>query len=339
MAVAIDIGNRKIKIVKGDMDKRGGVVINKYINADTPEGCIENGHIKNYTEMQIFFRNLINTNKLKGNAAYITVRSSDIVSREITVPVLKKDKLVKVIQNEIVGVFGNISNYYIDYAIMGKDMEEYLSVYKIMAYAIPKDMVIGYHDLFNAANLKPSVLDVHRNSIHKLLKERAQINGTDISDKGIILVDIGSNNMDLDLIADCRSVFKRSIIIGHELGTSSMNYDVTGAHSGLFDEDGEGEFDFLLGAQNPASRALFSKVNEELYKMIQFSASRENGKRVEAVYLYGGNSRITGMTDYLSNSLDVKVERITALSNVELKAEAELCDIIPVSASLIRVRG
>ncbi len=334
MVTAIDIGNKKVKIVKGTVNKKGIISVTKCTSIDTPEGAIENGYIQNYTEMQVFLKNLAFTEKLTKGDVHLVIRSADAISREITVPILKSPKLDKVIKNEILGVFGNASDYYIDYAFTGKVEEELGQVYKLMAYALPRNMVIQYYELFLTAGMKPTVFDLHRNVITKLLQNGPYINSKDISDKAMILVDVGSNNLDLDLIVDCRSVFKRAITIGSELDTSSMNYDVSGSSFSMFDD---GNAEIMLGYQNPTSRALFSKINEEIYKMTQFSISRENGKKVELIYLYGGNARIKGMADYLSNSLEMPVARIISLSNIEITAEVDICDVIPVAASLLRM--
>lgn len=163
----------------------------------------------------------------------------------------------------------------------------------------------------------------------------------------MVFVDLGASYMDLDLIIEGNSVFKRSIPISDEL---EMEDDFSGFSNEYESVPDGNEYnsylnsemgmnDYLYSGQNGGNNvsAFFAKVNEELYKMTQFAISREGGRAVTNVYLYGGNSRAQGLDQYLAASLDIPVERIFNLSNIELALEANVSDIIAASGSLIRM--
>ena len=349
-SIAIDIGSKNVKIVKGHVDKSGAIVISDCIIEPTPEDCMDNGYIKRQSDMQLFLRGLLGKNDLGKSVCNAVLRSSDVVAREISVPVIKGPKLNKLIRNEILTVFGGSSDYYTDYAILEEDIEDYKNIYKIMSYAVPKEVVGSYFDVLKSAEVIPTTLDVHRNAVYKLLKNpNTEINSETINGKGIIMVDMGASYMDVDLIMDGKSIFKRSISIvddlnlsddfnsGYESYTELDSYVNPGSgYEGYVST--ENLDDYMYGGNNrPQISPIFTRVSEEIYKMMQFAISRQNGKPVTNVYLYGGNSRINGLDQYLSTSLEVSVERVVNISNIECNAEAEISDIMIAAASLLRM--
>lgn len=346
--ISLDIGSKNVKIVKGNINKKGGVTVSNCIIEPTPDACIENGYIKNQSDLGVFLRSVISKYNLNKYNCYLSVKSSDIISREIEVPVIKEPKLTKVIKNEISNVFVNSSDFYIDYLISETKVIDYKNIYKILAYAVPKNMVYSYYELISSCDIKPIVFDVHRNSIHKIFKKDVLLNQTPISDKVMILVDIGGTYMELDLIIDGNSIFKRSILIEDELEmndnfsvSSFTEYETipdaneyeayinSGVNSFLYDD--------INSISNVNISPLFSKINEEVYKMMQFSVSRQGNRPVTDLYLYGGNSRLPGLDSYLSSSLEINVERIFNVSNIELNVEEDVSDILVACGSFIRL--
>ena len=90
-----------------------------------------------------------------------------------------------------------------------------------MAYAAPKDMVVSYQDVLKTADVKPASFDPHRNVIYKLLaRPDISINQEAVRDKVMIFVDLGGTYMDIDLIAEGVSIFKRTLSIAEDLELS-----------------------------------------------------------------------------------------------------------------------
>lgn len=347
MPVSIDVGSRYMKILKGDYTKKGTIAITNCIIEETPEGVIENGYIKDMTALSMALRNIATKNKLSKNICNVTVKSSDIAAREFVVPIVSKGKLKKVVGNEIASIFGSVNEYYIDWFIVEPTVVEYKNVYRVMAYAVPKQIVIGYFELINQISLKPQAFDVHRNSISKLCRGNVLINDESVIDKNMILIDIGASYMELDLIMEGKSIFKRSIPIAEELDAendSGVGYygsyeDVSDGdeyNSYLSSEMGSNEY--LYGGMMGMSSIppIFQKINEEAYKMMQFAVSREGGQSVTNIFLYGGNSVIEGLDEHLSASLEVQVDIVESISNIETPLELSIKDIMPAAGSIIR---
>lgn len=348
MPVVMDIGSKYVKILKGSINKKGNVDITECFVEATPEDTVENGHIKNMSELSMFLRNIISKNNLTKNGCYVTVKSSDIVAREINVPAIKNPKLKKVIKNEIDMVFGASPDYYIDYLISDTVVVDYKNIHKVMAYAVPKEIVYSYYELINTIGMKPVAFDTHRNSLYKLFKGNVLLNQAPTTDKVMIFADLGGSYLALDLLVEGKSVFKRSIPITDEL---EMEEDF---ESGFVNEyesmrsggneynlylDGNAMMDdyFTDAQQGMAVSPFYAKVNEEIYKLMQFAISREDGRPVTNIYLYGGNARLQGLDQYLASSLDIPVEKVFNVSNIELKADVDVSDIIAAAGSFIRL--
>lgn len=354
--VAVDIGSKFIKIVRGNVSKTGNVTITDVVIEPTPEACMENGYIKSQTDLGPYLNGLFGKNEMSKCNCTICGRSTDIIAREISVPAIKGPKLSKLIKNEIVTTFGNTADYYTDYAITESVTEDYKSVYKILAYAAPKEVVNTYYDVLKTADVKPVKFDTHRNVISKLFTTPdLLINQEPVSDKVMVFVDLGATYMDIDLIADGKSVIKRAMSIAEDLdlsadmdssfnsGNDSMyelddqasEYSSYGGYEGYSEDDDLSDYMYGSSARSQISPIL-TKVNEELYKMLQFATSRQGGKPVTNIYLYGGNSRINGLDQYLETTLGVKVEKICSLSNVDISLDINLSDVLMAVGSLLR---
>lgn len=353
--VAIDIGSKFIKIVRGSVNKAGTVTVTDVIVEPTPEACMENGYIKSQTDLGPYLNGLFGKNEMSKCNCTVIARSSDIVAREISVPAIKGPKLNKLIKNEIVTTFGNTADYYTDYAITDMVTEDYKSVYKILSYAAPKEIVHTYYDVLKTAEVKPAKFDTHRNVASKLFTASdLLINQEPVNDRVMVFVDLGATYMDIDLIADGKSIIKRSMSIAedldlsadmdnnfnnesmYELDDQASEYSSYGGYEGYTEDDDLSDYMYGSSARSQISPIL-TKVNEELYKMLQFATTRQDGKPVTHVYLYGGNSRINGLDQYLSTTLGVKVERICSLSNIDISLDINLADVLMAAGSLLRM--
>lgn len=346
MPVSIDVGSKFVKIIRGNYTKKGTIAITDCIIEETPEGTVENGYIKDVTALSMFLRNIVQTHGLAKSQCNVTVKSSDIAAREFVVPVMGGSKLKKVVNNEITAVFGSANEFYIDWFITETTIVDYKNAYRIMAYAVPKTMVIGYFELINQIGLRPMAFDVHRNSIQKLCGENILINQSSIADKNMILIDVGASYMELDLIMEGKSIFKRSIAISEELEAEGDNSGFSNDYDAMSDSNEYNSYlssemganDYLYGSQMGGNTVspIFAKVNEEAYKMMQFAISREGGQPVTNIYLYGGNAGMDGLDQHLIGSLDVPVEKIDSISNIETPLELNVSDIVAAAGSIIR---
>lgn len=354
--IAVDIGSKNIKIVRGTLNKNGTVNISDVIIEPTPEGCIDNGYVKGQTDLNLFLRALIGKNEMSKCDAHVVVRSSDIVAREISVPSVKGGKMRKLIENEIVTVFGNTADYYTDYVATGTEVVDYKTVHKLYAYAVPKEIVTSYMDVVNSSDIKPAIFDVHRNVISKLVSGNVSINQESIAGKTILLVDIGASYMDIDLIIEGNDVYKRSISIADDVKSSE---DTTTSSDSLEDQidamynSGESVYegyegyegyeydsggdDYMYGSSSRSNISpVFSRANEEIYKIMQFALQRYGNKPVTNIYLYGGNSRLQGLDQYLSTTLEVTVDKVCSISNIEVSSDVNLADVLIAAGALIR---
>ncbi len=349
--IAVDIGSKTIKVVRGSADKSGHIKITDVVIESTPEACMDNGYIKSQMDLGPFLNGLFGKNGMSKCSCNVVARSTEIVAREISVPAIKGPKLGKMIRNEVVTTFGNTADYFTDYSIIGEATEDYSKIYKIMAYAAPKDMVVSYQDVLKTGDVKPVTFDPHRNVVFKLLANPdLKINQESVKDKVMIFVDLGGTYMDIDLIADGTSIFKRTLSIAEDLELSAdyntgesdylddqaSEYASYGGYEGGY--NGSDDLDDYMYSSSSREQIspIFTKVNEELYKMMQFSATRQGGKPVNQIYLYGGNSSINGIDQYLSTVLGVKVEKIFSLSSIEVASDINLSEIITAAGSLIR---
>ena len=197
MLLALDIGSRNTKYIEGEFwrDKINKIVINKYDVVETPEGAVSDGVILDKTALYVFLRDIIDEKEIKSKNVVFTLRSTSVLSREITLPQAPPKRLRLMVENEMYNILNINKEYYIDYTVI----KEEGSNFRIMAYAVPVELALQYYELAQDLKLNAYALDVHANSVEKLF-EGGVINDIPIDDKAIITVDMGNKLMNINMI-------------------------------------------------------------------------------------------------------------------------------------------
>lgn len=163
----------------------------------------------------------------------------------------------------------------------------------------PKKLVRKYIDIFKQANLELLNLETETFSLVRSLL------GSDKST--VMIVEIGANSTDISIIKESIPVLNRSLEICGNTITSdlakAMGLDFAQAEQFKIDlsvsEKGSGE---LL----PIIAKTIAPIISEIEYMLDFFNMSNSGK-VEKIVLSGGGSMITGLTEYLSDKLNLQV--------------------------------
>jgi type IV pilus assembly protein PilM len=87
-----------------------------------------------------------------------------------------------------------------------------------------------------------------------------------------------------------------------------------------------------------AVKPLYGELLEEIRKVMQFFANRSGSKDLSQIYLIGGGASLTGIPEYLSQGLGLKVDRLQMISNIQyIDHEQAPGDYVNASAALIRL--
>ena len=339
--VSIDIGSYETKVVEGRMSNKG-VAIEKQFSFLTPEGSYENGYIIDKELLYYLLNQELKKNKVSSDMAYITIKSTSIIVREILLPKVSSNEVEGILKYQIGEYLPmNPEEYVIQYQIIGNEEEGEIEKLNVLIIAIPREIVESHFSLIKQLDMKPCVMDFQSNSISKILVYNELINGTyKTRDLTFAAIDIGYNCTNVTIEKNGSIQVSRVIEFGgddidkkvfsilnfskEELKVQKKEIDIS-----RFDED--------YSEKNRLSNVVKTSIEEVMRmvdKVFRYYTSRDVSNKIHMILLYGGISNINGIENLFSNYFNIPTVKIETLNKVSI--QRDLNKYINCVSSLIR---
>lgn len=285
--LSIDITDRKIKLVRG---VHAGNKI-RVQDADMREltlGMVSNGYITDVPMVAAELNDIIKTKGITEKDAIVSITSSSIVYKEMTLPKPKSIKNTAAIEAMIQANMGVSNEFNISYTIAGEaEDEEKNKLIKIIATACPQRLVDGYVRLFSHIGLSLKAVNISNNSVTRLI-----VNIPKMAERmPMLLIQIDQGFLNMNLYEDNQIVFSRY-----------FNIDPS---------DYDNAPDFVVRA-----------VYDNLFRMIQFIKSRKGSKPLKEIMFYGDTGNFIELSNAIS-SFNVPVHVLAAPSTVITMTEID----------------
>ncbi|SHH46307.1 type IV pilus assembly protein PilM [Tepidibacter thalassicus] len=328
--LSIDIGNKNTKIVVGRHQKNS-VLVEKAMVIETPINSYRDGNILDIDSLKVVIREVLSREKIKTKKVICTVQSTSIITREIVLPVAKKEEEMKtMVQFEIEQYLPIIfDDYVVEYKILEEFTEEGIKKGRILVVALPKTIAEDYLKLINELKLTPLALDVSSNAISKLYESNVKINLENYSyDKTVSVIDIGHNYLNLDIIS--RGILQFSRIIN--IGSNDIDINIANTFNLSIEEAEKRKIeDAVLGNTELSENNLISSqiLNDtlmssidgwiqEINRIFKYYLNRNRENKVEEIHLHGGGCEINGLLEYFEEKLNIPTLKIESMSNIKL---------------------
>lgn len=300
MRLAIDIGSKYIRLIEGEINKKG-IEVRQKSKIKVPTGYIVDGEVLDKDSIVQLLKQEIKDRDYKSKRVHMTFSTTHLVTRELVTPKIKRKQIREVLTQELSGVIGSWEEYIIDYKIL-EDQEA--SGMKLKVVLVPRRVVEIYKEMIEAIGCYAEKLTVHPNVLDQIVKayEAKQNNS-------VIVADIGNSYMNFHLFDDNQRTFSRNLIINTE------QYAETLLSLGQIEDTGESfqELDFSPRALeeniilfNTLSTYL-NNIVDQLQNMMQFQLNINSHHPVRRIYLVGGMSYMKGIKEYIESYLDVNV--------------------------------
>lgn len=346
--ISLDIGSQNIKIVVGKCQKNK-VYIDKTVMVDTPLHAVEDGNIVDKIRLREEIKNALGINNINVKDAICTTNSNLIINREIVIPEAEEDELLTMIKFEIQQYLPIVmDNYIVQYNVIENiegEEEQVPNKVRALAVVYPKHVAEEYLSLLEDANLKAHSLDVNFNSINKLLKDDVDINGEqyivnetnaniNISEytiepinkssicETVAFIDMGAESISINIYCEGQMCFSKIIPSGGSDidKIAAREYEVTLEQA----EKRKKEFCDLMKENDQHSMEEFNaliketlnKWIEEIVRIFKYYKNKNVGNKIDKIYIYGGSSRLKGLEAYMTEFLNIKVERIISMGNI-----------------------
>lgn len=276
----IYMSNECIQLIVGYDDHKDMIKIYNYKSYPFMEGTIINGVITDDYE-------IMNTLKQVAKDGYkevnLVIDSSQILSKSISIPKLKKDEIYKVIADELSSISENSEELVYDYAYLGPSIDG-KGASQILCCAVERKLITSYLDVFSSCDIKVKAIDFSINILSKLMKEMITSNH-----HSYLISMIDGNNLTSILFENnCYKLSYRSRI-------------VSARDTVMFEQE----------------------VLTNLSNIYQFSRSGENSVPLEEIYFCGLHTEELGLLDRIYQNMQINAEILEKPSSIYVVNEKE----------------
>lgn len=340
--VVFDIGSMIIQGVVGHYQKNR-LVIKQTFEVAMPYNCVEDGKILDEKRLASVLASAVVKYNVKTKRAIITMNSSQIINRDLFIPIVEEDELETVIRYELQQYLPiNLDEYQIRY-IKSDEVNEN-NQQRVFVSAFPERMLKSYYQVLHQANLHPYALELPLISIRKLIhfKKRVQKIQQLKSEQTVAFLDLGQETMNLTIYHKNQIDFTRLIRSGGYMLDEALRRE--GITNDKLHEYKAYILDLkapTLMDQHPDFKQKLDQMVSEVEKFMQFYHNSNQEKRISRIFTYGGCAQMKGMDNYLSDTLKIPAEVIQTLDQLELpsdfKSEQKLASYFNAVSSLVRV--
>ncbi len=299
--LSIDITDRQIKLVRGSANGNK-IKIEEVDFRDIEAGLISNGYISDVPMVAAEIIDIITSRNIKEKDTIISINSSSILYRELTLPKPKKITNSAAIEAMIGSNMGISNDYNISYTIVGETKDENdTPMIKVLATACPQRMVDGYVKLFTHMGLKLSAVNVSNNSISRLIQNTQKM-GTAMP---LMLVQVDKGFLNINLYDEGVLTFSRYFHI------DAADY-------------------------NNAPDYLNQAVNDNLFRMFQFFQQRKDMKPIKEIMFYGEITDFISLTNAVA-PFNVPCHILSMPTNIVTRSDFDFTKYANAIGSLYKV--
>lgn len=169
--LCIEIGNTSIRVCETDYKKKNPKLYHSS-SWETPEKMLDDGYIRDKNKFSEFVKERLVKDGYRQKNIIFTIQSNKILSREITIPLVKDKQVAAVIAAEAHEYFPkDIKEYIVTYSVIQKNHEK--KEISLMAYAAPSNLIKHYYSLAELMGLNVLGIDFAGNSSYQWLKKKA----------------------------------------------------------------------------------------------------------------------------------------------------------------------
>lgn len=317
--IGLDIGSHTIKLVEFAGDEKNRTV-KKVGRAQLPRDAIVDGSIRDIDAVASTLKILLDNFKPKLSYASTSIAGYSIILKKVDLPYNSEKEIEEnlLVEAEKYVPF-EIDDVYVDFhiiSIKGDDKD----VSNIFLVAAKKEIVDQYADIIQSVGLSPAVIDVDAFALGNAFEA-----AYGVSSEPVLLVDIGAQKTNLNVMLNGNNVFARDMAFGGAQLTEAIH-----SATGLNYEDAEqakitGTQDkILMGEIGSICSELCGLWIDEINKAIEFFKSGVSREDYPVhIFLSGGASLLKGFHQKLSDQTGIDVKYLEPFHEMKLSGDVD----------------
>lgn len=343
----IEIGRILTRMCEVDYKKNHNHVENNCV-FETPPGLVNDGQIDQPGDMADTLLHYVSEQQIKLKRVMFTISSTRIVTREVVLPYVSKDKIINMLQANAADYLPvKVQDYHLTYKLLDVFTDETkVKRMKLLFLAVPLGLLEGYYDLAKFMNMTLECIEYTGNSIIEMINQ--------IKPEGVALsIHMGEAGSVVTVFKDGVMDLQRHVSAGAMLAVDAMQEfedlpdddfnrmdtlqklirdDVVNTVLPSEDDIAEANEKYNQ-VRDDFTRRAFQKVYitrafahylGQLLRIIDYYRSKNPDVVLDSVYLSGIGTEIKGIDGLIEFELGIKTRKINSLPKVEFTRYSEL---------------
>ena len=313
--IGLDIGSGFVKVVEVDHSGDQPEVVRVAMRPLLPDAIVE-GEIMDYGLVSDAVLGLFQELGMKGAEVVTAVGGQDVIIKKIEMDRMKESDAREVIKWEAEQhVPFDIKSVELDFQILdpngdGLQME-------VLLVAAKRELIDNKVGLLQDAGVEPVVIDVDAFALHNAFEH----NYPDAQDGIVALVNVGHETTNVSILENGVPILTRDI----PFGSRKIREDLQ-RERGLTAEQAE---DVVQARETAADLDSFVQASADevavgIERASAFLMTREDGNSVGRIFLSGGGARIPGMSQTLSQRMNVETQVVNPFERVPVRQDAAM---------------
>lgn len=312
--VGLDIGSSALKAVELKQTRTGFELVHiahQNLQSDT----IVDGHIIDLNHVSDSISRIWNDQHIKTDQVATSLSGHAVIVKKILLPEMPEEELDEQIHWEaeqyIPFDINDVNLYHeiISHDAMSQNMD-------VLLVACKRDKIAQFTQVISQAGKQPVIVDVDAFA----LQNSYEVNYNPSPTQTVALLDIGASVMTINIVRGVTSIFTRDISAGGNQYTDLLQKELN-----LTFEQAESVKRGATLEDQASSEQIqpsIQSVSEMLALEIQrtldfFRATAVDSPAIDRMLLAGGSSKVSELTDYLSDKFQMPVERFDSFRSIK----------------------
>lgn len=312
--IGLDIGSSAVKLCLLKNVKKG-LQLQAFDFEPLPPETIVDGALMNASVVTDAVTELLRRNKIKHREAALSVSGNTVIIKKITLPLMTLEELEESIQWEAEQYIPfDIRDVYIGFEVLPRTDQGHMDVVLVAA---KRDMINDYTSVAVDAGLEPTVMDVDAFALQNMY----EVNYGFHRGETIVLLDVGSSVVSMNVVTDGITMFTRDLSMGGNDLTEEIQkqlnityqeaelYKMGGSPGQMSDEVLPHEVEKIIGEKAEDMAA-------EIQRSIDFYAATAADSRIDRIVVSGGTAAIPSLVRIIARTSGVPAELANPFRNI-----------------------
>lgn len=304
--LCVDVSDRSLKFIELER-KKGKILIRRFGKYSLDEGIIEKGEIKQKDKLIGFLKTI--KKKIKTTLVSASLPEEKAFLSAVKFPQMSADKIREAISFQL-EEYVPISNAeaVFDFDVLNDmSLESKQDFLRINLTVFPKSFVESYRDVFAEAGFVPVSFEMEAHSF-----ARAVVSKSDMDN--VMVIDFGRTRTTFAVVSEGKIQFATTVSIAGEEIEKALIFHLKIEKTQV--ETAKREIGMI---KSKAKKELFEALrntglvikNEAIKQIVYWISHHDNiqkDAKINKIILCGGESTLSGLSEFLSCELKIKVE-------------------------------